>query len=109
MIGSNGNGFHRLFIGCVAVAGLTMVGGCNTSGSNTSEGVRTTAETAPTDLQLLCASRAAEELQVEGGNVLPVSSARAGEAAYQVNLTYEGGQATCVIDEAGTVQSITPV
>jgi hypothetical protein len=111
MQGSHKNGYRKLLIGCAAGVGLALLGGCNTSGSNTSgsQTVRTSEETAPTDLQLLCASKAAEELQVTGGNVLPVSSARSGEAAYQVNLTYEGGQATCIIDESGVVQTITPV
>jgi hypothetical protein len=111
MNGLRSKGNWKRSIGCATAAGLLLIGGCNTSGSNAggSQTVRTSEETAPTDLQLLCASKAAEELQVAGGNVLPVSSARAGEAAYQVNLTYEGGQATCVIDESGVVQTITPV
>jgi len=111
MNGSQGNRNWKLLIGCATAAGLMLIGGCNTSGSNAggSQTVRTSAETAPTDLQLLCASKAAEELQIEGANVLPVSSARSGEAAYQVNLTYESGQATCIIDESGVVQTITPV
>jgi len=111
MSGPTENGIVKLFIGCTAALGLAVLGGCNTSGSNASgsQTVRTSAETAPTDLQLLCASRTAEELQVEGGNVLPVNSARSGETAYQVNMTFEGGQATCIIDESGVVQTITPV
>lgn len=109
MDGSQTFAFRNGVTGLAAAACLALLAGCNTSSSNSSEGVRTTAETAPTDLQLLCASRTAEELQIEGGNVLPVSSARSGETAYQVNMTFEGGQATCVIDESGVVQTITPV
>lgn len=91
---------------------ISAVSGCNTSGSSqapSAGAVRSSSETAPTDLQLLCAATAAEELQVADGNVLPVSSMRSGEAAYQVNLTFTGGQAVCVIDESGTVQSVTRV
>jgi hypothetical protein len=91
--------------------GLSVVAGCNTSSNQapTAGAVRSSGETAPTDLQLLCASKTAEELKVAGGNVLPVSSMPSGETAYQVNLTFDGGQAVCVIDETGTVQSISPV
>jgi hypothetical protein len=98
--------------GLAAILCLTLASGCNTSGSNQTPSagdVRSSGETAPTDLQLLCAAQAAEELQVADGNVLPVSSMRSGEAAYQVNLTFSGGQAVCVIDESGVVQSVTRV
>ena len=98
--------------GLAAILCLLLASGCNTSGSNqtpSAGAVRSSSETAPTDLQLLCAAQAAEELQVTDGNVLPVSSMRSGEAAYQVNLTFTGGQAVCVIDESGTVQSVTRV
>ncbi|WP_157139960.1 hypothetical protein [Roseibium aggregatum] len=91
--------------------GLSVVAGCNTSSSNqtpSAGAVRSSGETAPTDLQLLCAAKTAEELKVTGGNVLPVSSMPSGESAYQVNLTFDGGQAVCIIDETGTVQSISP-
>jgi hypothetical protein len=69
--------------------------------------VRSTSDTAPTDLQLLCASTAGQQLGTE--NVLPVSSMRSGPNAYQVNLTYGGGQAVCFIGEDGVVQSISQV
>ncbi|NKI62101.1 hypothetical protein HCG46_27750 [Labrenzia sp. PO1] len=102
---------NRLAAGLAAGLCLSVVAGCNTSSNQTptAGAVRSSGETAPTDLQLLCASKAAEELQVSGGNVLPVSSMPSGENAYQVNLTFDGGQAVCVIDEAGTVQSINRV
>ncbi|MBN9669061.1 hypothetical protein [Roseibium aggregatum] len=91
---------------------LLLVAGCNTSGSGpspTAGSVRSSGTTAPTDLQLLCASKTAEELEITDGNVLPVSSAPSGENAYQVNLTFTEGQAVCIIDETGTVQSINKV
>jgi hypothetical protein len=102
----------RKFVALLAAGlGLSVVAGCNTSSNQTptAGAVRSSGETAPTDLQLLCASKTAEELKVTGGNVLPVSSMPSGENAYQVNLTFDGGQAVCVIDEAGTVQSINRV
>jgi hypothetical protein len=101
----------RKFVALLAAGlGLSVVAGCNTSSNQTPSAgaVRSSGETAPTDLQLLCASKTAEELKVTGGNVLPVSSMPSGENAYQVNLTFDGGQAVCIIDETGTVQSISP-
>ncbi|WP_417712470.1 hypothetical protein [Roseibium aggregatum] len=101
----------RKFVALLAAGlGLSVVAGCNTSSNQTptAGAVRSSGETAPTDLQLLCASKTAEELKVTGGNVLPVSSMPSGENAYQVNLTFDGGQAVCIIDETGTVQSISP-
>ncbi|GAB2188210.1 hypothetical protein [Roseibium sp. LAB1] len=102
----------KLAAGLAAGLSLSVVSGCNTSSSNqspTAGAVRSSGETAPTDLQLLCASKTAEELKIAGGNVLPVSSMPSGENAYQVNLTFDGGQAVCVIDETGTVQSVNRV
>jgi len=112
MIDMRNRGQGKLAAGLAVGLCIAAVSGCNTSGSSqtpSAGAVRSSGETAPTDLQLLCAARAAEELQVADGNVLPVSSMRSGEAAYQVNLTFTGGQATCVIDESGMVQSVTRV
>lgn len=104
----------KLAPGLAAALCLTAIAGCSSSGGSaprlpTTQVVRSSSDTAPTDLQLLCASQAAEQLQVAGGNVLPVSSMRSGGNAYQVNLTFEGGQAVCFIDNNGTVQSINRV
>ena len=92
----------------IAGLGLSLLSACNTSGPEapTAGAVRSSGETAPTDLQLLCAAKAAEQLQITDGNVLPTSSAPSGDTAYQVNLTFQGGEAVCVIDNEGTVQSI---
>jgi|GEM_PF-1258779 len=100
---------RMLTTGLAAGLCLSVVAGCNTSGSGpTSGSVRTSGETAPTDLQLLCASQAQQELEI-AGNVLPVSSMPAGDDAYQVNLTYDGGQAVCNIDSEGNIESISKV
>ncbi len=90
---------------------LAPVAGCQSSGSSapSSQVVRSTGDTAPTDLQLLCAAKTAEELEIAGGNVLPVSSMPIGGNAFQVNMTFEGGQATCDIDNEGNVLSINRV
>ncbi|TYC52467.1 hypothetical protein FMN50_17100 [Rhodobacterales bacterium] len=101
--------FKPAAAGAAALLSLSVVGGCNTTASPTSGAVRTSAQTAPTDLQLLCASTAADQLKIPGGNVLPVSSMPAGDSAYQVNLTFDGGQAVCTIDSDGVISSITQV
>jgi len=112
MNGSNKYVLKKLTGGLLAGLCLSLVVGCNTSGSGpspTAGSVRSSGATAPTDLQLLCASKTVEELEISDGNVLPVSSMPSGENAYQVNLTFTEGQAVCIIDETGTVQSINKV
>ena len=96
----------------IAVMSALLVVGCSSSGSGRQilapqPTVRSTSDTAPTDLQLLCASTAAQQLGTE--NVLPVSSMRSGPDAYQVNLTFGGGQAVCFIGEDGVVQAVNTV
>lgn len=98
--------FDRLAVGLAAGLCLSAVAGCNTTSTPSSGAVRNTGQTAPTDLQLLCASTAAEQFKVAGGNVLPVSSMPAGGDGYQVNLTFDGGQAVCHIDSEGVISSI---
>ncbi|MTI42225.1 hypothetical protein JM93_01541 [Roseibium hamelinense] len=96
--------------GGAALLGLALAG-CNTSGSGGQTAqptVRAGANTAPADLQLLCASTAAQQLQVEGDSVLPINSGPSGGNAYQVTLTVPNGQAVCIIDNNGMVQSVTP-
>lgn len=96
----------------VAILAAVLLGGCSSTGDGrsmlpTQPTVRSTSDTAPTDLQLLCASTAGQQLGTE--NVLPVSSMRSGPNAYQVNLTHGGGQAVCFIGDDGIVQSVSQV
>ncbi len=102
-------------IASTAILSTVLLAGCSSIGGGRSmlptqpaqPTVRSTSETAPADLQLLCASTAAQQLGTE--NVLPVSSMRSGPNAYQVNLTYGGGQAVCFIGDDGIVQSVSQV
>lgn len=96
----------------LALIAASLLAGCSSSGGGaallpTQPTVRSTSETAPADLQLLCASTASEQLGAE--NVLPVSSMRSGPNAYQVNLTFGSGQAVCFIGEDGIVQAVNQV
>lgn len=89
----------------VSLAAL-LAAGC-TSGQPNRPTVRASGETAPADLQLLCASETATRLGVDSTKVLPVSSSPSGAGSYRVDLTADGQPAACVIDDTGTVVSIT--
>ncbi|MGE0847627.1 MAG: hypothetical protein AB7L41_15275 [Flavobacteriaceae bacterium] len=71
--------------------------------------VRNTANTAPADLQLLCASQAATTFNVQADKVLPVSSAMLDGNVYRVELSMEGRRADCLIDNNGTITSLQEV
>ncbi len=91
-------------------AGLAMflAGGC-VSDQPAPNTVRNTAQTAPADLQLTCASAAATTLGVDSGSVLPVSSSQLDPQKYQVDLDAKGSKATCIVDATGNVLSVTKV
>lgn len=82
-----------------------VAAGCSMSAQPKAGTVRSTGETAPADLQLVCASEAATRLGTTE-SVLPVSSMPGPNGTYQVNLVVGSGQAVCFIDNAGVVQSV---
>lgn len=93
----------------LALAALaSLASGCM-SGGPTPGSVRNTAQTAPADLQLACASAAATTLGVDSSRILPVSSSQLDAQRYQVDLDASGTRATCVVDAAGNVVSVTKV
>ena len=67
--------------------------------------IRQSVDTAPADLQLICASEAAKRLGVDQSRVLPVRSEPSGNG-YRVVLNAGGAETGCLIDNAGTVISI---
>lgn len=77
---------------------------CSTSTPVPEQMARSTVETAPADLQLLCADAAAKA--AGGGNVLPVTSRRIDAATYQVDLNVAGSTRSCIIDAEGNVLSV---
>ena len=89
-------------------AAASLASGCM-SGGPAPGSVRNTAQTAPADLQLACASAAATTLGVDSTKVLPVSSSQLDAQSYQVDLDASGARATCVVDAAGNVRSVTKV
>ncbi len=101
---------NGLRLGAILAAGL-MIAGCSSSGEQapTTQTVRATIVTAPADLQLLCASEAANRFGLEPTAVFATSSAQLEAARYQVELTTGTGSATCVVEESGTIVSLVQV
>jgi hypothetical protein len=95
-------------IGLALAVAVSLASGCM-SGGPAPGSVRNTAQTAPADLQLACASAAATPLGVDSSKILPVSSSQLDAQSYQVDLDAGGTRATCVVDAAGNVQSVKKV
>ena len=69
---------------------------------------RTTVETAPADLQLLCAGAAAKASGVDSSKALPTSSRKLDSKSYQVELNVAGKPTSCIVDTDGKVASVQP-
>lgn len=84
--------------------GLTA---CASTSPATVSTIRGSAQTAPADLQLLCAGEAQNRFGAPANSVLPVGS-RPGPAAgtYAVDLRLPTGQAMCVIDGNGAISAL---
>jgi hypothetical protein len=95
----------RRAAGLALAVTASLASGCM-SGGPAPGSVRNTAQTAPADLQLACASAAATSLGVDSSGVLPVSSSQLDDQSYQVDLDASGTRATCVIDATGNVLSV---
>jgi hypothetical protein len=95
-------------MGLALAAAMFSASGC-TSGGPAPGSVRNTAQTAPADLQLACASAAATTLGVDSSRILPVSSSQLDAQSYQVDLDASGKRATCVVDATGNVVSVKKV
>ncbi len=105
-------GANKPFLAISFLIGASaLVSACSTGGSSTptTAVVRNTAETAPADLQLTCASEAAIRFNVSSDKVLPTSSGRADAGSYQVDLTLDGEGAVCLVSENGVVLSLNKV
>ncbi|WP_246707059.1 hypothetical protein [Mesorhizobium sp. NZP2077] len=70
---------------------------------------RTQVETAPADLQLLCASAVGKASGVDSAKILPVSSSKIDSKTYQVELDAGGRKTSCLVDTDGNVKSVEPV
>lgn len=69
---------------------------------------RTAVETAPADLQLLCANAAAQSGGVDSSRVLPTSSRKLDARSYQVELNAAGRTMNCIVDTDGNIVSVLP-
>jgi hypothetical protein len=71
--------------------------------------VRAEVETAPADLQLMCAAEAAKVYSAPADKILPLSSQRTSASTFDVELDVAGKRARCTIDESGTMISVVDV
>ena len=70
---------------------------------------RTQIETAPADLQLLCANAVAKSSAVDSAKILPISSSKIDSKTYQVELDAGGKKTSCLVDTDGAVKSVEPI
>ncbi|MGN7803532.1 hypothetical protein ACTJKE_12460 [Ensifer sp. 22521] len=91
----------------VALA-LAIIVGCQ-SAPKPEDMARTSLQTAPADLQLICANAVAGTAKLESTKVLPTSSRALDATSYSVDLDAGGRKYNCVVDSTGSVKSVTPV
>jgi hypothetical protein len=94
--------------GLLLAAVLMVIGvAACTSTPEPAQTTRSTLQTAPADLQLLCANAVATQTGAPADRVLPVSSRPLDPGFYQVELDAAGSRHSCVIDAEGNVASVT--
>jgi hypothetical protein len=85
----------------------TGLAGCASTTPVTTSAIRGSAQTAPADLQLLCASEAQTRFGAPANSVLPIASRPGGApGSYLVDLKLPAGQATCAINDSGVIASL---
>lgn len=94
--------------GAVPLAALLFALAACQSSPTPDQMSRTTLETAPADLQLICANAAAQSRGVESTKVLPVGSRKLDAKSYEVDLNAGGTTMKCVVDGEGNVVSVQP-
>jgi len=88
-------------------ASAMAAAGCQSSSPEPQQMARTTLQTAPADLQLLCANAVATQTGAASDKVLPVNSRQLDGTSFQVELDAAGKRHTCVVDNEGNVKSVT--
>ncbi|MDK1388720.1 hypothetical protein QN224_25250 [Sinorhizobium sp. 8-89] len=88
------------------VACVSLVAGCRSSAPEPQNMARTSLQTAPADLQLICAN--AVVAQAGGARVLPTSSRQLDATSYSVDVDAGGRKFNCVVDSSGGVKSVQP-
>lgn len=100
----SGKFFWRFFAGLAIALSVTA---CQSSGPTPDQMSRSTADTAPADLQLLCATSVAQSTGVDSAKVLPTGSRKLDAQSYQVELSVEGRPMSCTVSSEGQVLSTT--
>ncbi|WP_311027979.1 hypothetical protein [Mesorhizobium koreense] len=101
-------------IGCstprraLTMLAIGVLAGCTTAPAP-DQMSRSTLETAPADLQLLCAGAVAKSTGADQSKVLPTSSKKLDNKTYQVEFDTGGKRSGCVIDTDGKVVSVQPI
>lgn len=98
---------HWAVCGSASIVITTVLAACQ-SAPTPDQMSRTTVETAPADLQLLCAGAAAKAGGVDSGKALPTSSRRLDSKSFQVELNVAGKPTSCIVDSDGKVASVQP-
>lgn len=91
----------------VAAMAIAPLAGCMSTPAP-QEQARNTLNTAPADLQLLCASAAAEAMGADSDKTLPVASRQLDSKNYQVDVDAAGQKTSCIVDTDGNVKSVQP-
>jgi hypothetical protein len=91
----------------LAASALLATAGCMSSSPEPQQMARTTLQTAPADLQLLCANAVVTQTGAASDKVLPVSSRQLDAKSFQVELDAAGKKHSCVVDNEGNVKSVT--
>ena len=81
------------------------VAACQSAGPSPDQMSRSTADTAPADLQLLCATTVAQSTGVDSAKVLPTGSRKLDAQSYHVDLSVEGKPMSCTVSSEGQVLS----
>jgi hypothetical protein len=103
--------FRKLGSKCVALGALFAAVGlsaCQSTAPTQDQMSRTTLETAPADLQLMCANAAASTAGTDSSKVLPVSSRKVDAQNYVVDLNVNGKPMSCNVDATGTNVVVNP-
>ncbi len=90
----------------VAAGAMLLAAASCVSSPEPAQMARTTLQTAPADLQLLCANAVATQTGVAAEKVLPVSSSQVDAQSFKVELDAGGARHSCVVDNEGKVTSV---
>jgi hypothetical protein len=105
MTKSNGWSAARLIVPLVLLVPVTAC----VSSPPPDQMARTKLQTAPAELQLLCADAAAKSADLNRSKVLPMNSRQLDATTYSVELDATGRKFNCTIDNTGRVTSVQPV